>query len=130
MYILEMATKRCPRGSIRRASYTRKNKVHVPSSCIKNVGLPGKGFQGIGPGIGELQEGELSRFGYEHVVKQSTQDRHTALRKAVKEYGALVVWRKLNAVQVLSRHTSPITAAIFLRDRNWVKRTFGISKKE
>ena len=94
------------------------------------MGLPGKGFQGEGPGIGDLQEGELSRFGYEHVVKLSTQDRHTALQKAVKEYGALVVWRKLNAVQVLSRHTSPSTAVIFLRDRNWVKRTFGISKKE
>jgi hypothetical protein len=132
--LVEMNTKRCPRGTIRRNSYTRKSasgkESRVLSACIKDVGLPGKGFKGDGPGIGLLEEGELSKFGYEHVVHLSTNDRHTALTKAVKEYGSLTVFRKLNAVYVLTKYTSPATSILFLRDRNWVKRTFGIRQKE
>lgn len=129
-----MNTKRCSRGTIRRNSYTRKSasgkKTHVPSSCIKNVGLPGKGFKGEGPGIGQLEEGELSKFGYEHVAKLSASERHAALTKAVKEYGWLTVFRKLNAIYVLTKNTSPATSIIFLHDRNWVRRTLRISQKE
>jgi len=129
-----MNTKRCSRGTIRRNSYTRKSasgkKIYIPSSCSKDVGLPGKGFKGEGPGIGQLEEGELSTFGYEHVVNMSTADRHSALTKAVKEYGWLTVFRKLNAVYVLTKNTSPAASIIFLRDRNWVRRTLRISRKE
>lgn len=124
-----MKTKRCPRGTIRRKAYTRKN-THVPSACIKDVGLPGKGFQGEGSGIGELKEGELSRFGYDKVVTMSAKDRHAALTKAVNEYGALTVFRKLNAISVYTRHTAPESSRIFLLDRNWVKRTFGNTKND
>ena len=130
--LIEMNTKRCPRGMIRRNSYTRSSasgkKTRVPSSCIKDVGVSGKGFKGEGPGIGQLEEGELSTFGYEHVAPRTR--RHSALTKAVKEYGWLTVFRKLNAVYVLTKNTSPATSHIFFRDRNWVKRSFGISKKE
>ena len=129
-----MNTKRCPRGMIRRNSYTRRSssgkKTSVPSSCIKDVGVSGKGFQGEGSGIGQLEEGELSKFGYEDVVNMSTADRHAALTKAVKEYGWLTVFRKLNAVYILTKNTSPATSIIFLRDRNWVRRRLRISQKE
>jgi len=132
--LIEMNTRRCPRGMIRRNSYTRSSssgkKTSVPSSCIKDVGVSGKGFQGEGPGIGQLEEGELSKFGYEHVVKLSASERHAALTKAVKKYGWLTVFRKLNAVYVLTKNTSPATSVIFLRDRNWVRRTLRISQKE
>ena len=129
-----MKTKRCPRGTIRRNAYTRTSasgkQARVASACIKNVGLPGKGFRGDGPGIGELKEGELSRFGYDEVAKMSAKDRHNALTKAVKEYGALMVFRKLNAISVYTRHTAPTSSHIFLLDRNWVKRTFGNTKND
>lgn len=129
-----MKTKRCPRGMIRRNAYTRTSasgkQARVASACIKDVGLPGKGFQGEGSGIGELKEGELSRFGYDKVVKMSAKDRHAALTNAVKEYGALMVFRKLNAISVYTRHTAPESSHIFLLDRNWVKRTFGNTKND
>ena len=132
--LIEMNTKRCTRGMIRRNSYTRRSpsgkKTHVPSSCIKDVGVSGKGFQGIGPGIGQLEEGELSKFGYEHVVKLSASDRHAALSKAVKEYGWLTVFRKLNALYVLTKNTSPATSTLFRNDRNWIKLSFRINRKE
>jgi len=124
-----MKTKRCPRGMIRRNAYTRKT-THVPSACIKDVGLPGKGFRGEGSGIGELREGELSRFGYDKVATMSAKDRHAALTNAVKEYGALMVFRKLNAISIYTRYTAPESSRIFLRDRNWVKRTFGNTKND
>ena len=129
-----MKTKRCPRGTIRRNAYTRTSasgkQARVASACIKNVGLPGKGFQGEGSGIGELKEGELSRFGYDEVANMSAKDRHAALTKAVKEYGALMVFRKLNAISVYTRYTAPTSSHIFLLDRNWVKRTFGNTKND
>jgi len=127
-----MNTRRCPRGTIRRNSYTRSSasgkSTRVPSSCIKDVGLPGKGFQGKGPGIGTLEKGDLSKFGYEHVAARP--HHHAALTKAVQEYGWLTVFRKLNAIYVLTKNTSPASSAVFFRDRNWVKRTFGIRQKE
>jgi len=125
-----MNTKKCSRGTIRRNSYTRRSGVRVSSTCIKDVGRPGKGFQGIGPGIGQLEEGELSKFGYEHVVKLSASDRHAALSKAVKEYGWLTVFRKLNALYVLTKNTSPATSTLFRNDRNWIKLSFRINRKE
>ena len=129
-----MKTRRCPRGKILRNAYTRTSAsgkiAHVSSACIDDVGVPGKGFQGEGPGIGQLDHGELSKYGYEHVVKLSAADRHAALSKAVDEYGWLTVFRKLNAVSVLTRYTAPETSAIFLRDRKWVKRIFANMKKE
>ena len=129
-----MKTRRCSRGTIVRNAYTRTSAsgvtTRVAASCIRDVGVPGKGFRGNGPGIGKLEEGNLFKFGYEHVVKMSAKDRHAALTKAVNEYGYLTVFRKLNAVQVYTRHTSPDSARIFLRDRNWVRRIFGNRKEE
>ena len=82
------------------------------------------------PGIGPLEKEVLSKFGYEHVTDLSAKERHAALGKAVRTYGALPVFRKLNAVSVLTRYTAPDSSVIFLRDRNWVKRTFRSSTKE
>jgi hypothetical protein len=111
---------------ITRTAYTRTSPsgatTRVSSSCIRDVGVPGKGFRGNGPGIGKLEEGDLFKFGYEHVVKMSAKDRHTALAAAIREYGWLTVFRKLNALSVLTRNTAPDSSAIFLRDRNWVRR--------
>ena len=121
--------KTCRAGKIRRneyVRYTRKGKrVLVPAACIRDIGAPGKGLKG-GPGIGPLRKGELAKFGYVSVVKLSSEKRHVALRKAVSEYGPLTVWRKLNAVAVYTRRTSPSVSAIFKSDMSWIKTTFGL----
>ena len=122
--------KKCGRGTIRRKAYlrrsrlTRKGKasaVRVPAACIRDVGNPGKGFKGPGEGIGPLRQGDLSQFGYDHVVGLSEGRRHLALARAVKAYGALSIWRKLNAVYVYSKHTAPASSAVFQQDRDWVR---------
>jgi hypothetical protein len=117
------------KGMILRSAYTRKTKsgktVKVPAGMIKNVGLPGKGYKGTnGPGIGELHSGDLTKFGYENVAHLTSDERHKALKKAVEEYGALDVMRKLVAVSTYSKHTAPKSSKIFKSDASWVKNIF------
>ena len=119
-------TKKCSKGEIMRKSYIRTLKngrqIHVPEQCIQDRGLPGTGFIGIGP----LRKGELTKYGYQHVNNLTISQRRTALRKAIREYGSLGVWRKLNAVAVYTKRTSPQTSRIFKEDMAWIRSEFGI----
>lgn len=122
-------TKACKRGTIRRVGYTRRvarssRRIYVPASCIPDVGAPGKGLASGEPGIGRLREGDLSRFGYDKVTTLSAGQRHLALARAVREYGALSLFRKLNAVYVYTRRSSPASSRIFKADRDWVRATY------
>jgi hypothetical protein len=119
--------KRCPPGQIQRDAYvslrrgTLRSRRSYPASCITNRGNPGKGLPSGEPGIGPLRKGDLAKFGYDHVTSMSAPRRHIAIAKAVKAYGALTVFRKLNAVYVYTRNTAPAASRIFKEDRDWVK---------
>ena len=123
------ALRNCPSGYIKRAAFTRRaasgRKSLVREQCIRNVGAPGKGLRG-GPGIGPLRKGELAKFGYSNVVNKTLNARHTALARAVKAYGSLGVWRKLNAVQVYTRRLSPASSKVFKADMDWIRSKYGI----
>ena len=132
----------CPRGMIERKAYVRKysntvrkagftvkratgttyrvhpkaNAATVKSKCIKNTGKPG---QGVPKSIGPLRKGELAKHGYSY--KETEDKRHTALRRAVSDYGALGVYRKLDAVAKLSVKTAPKASDVFEKDREWVQ---------
>ena len=123
----------CPTGQIQRDAYVRlsrktKKRTFVPARCIRDVGNPGKGLPSGEPGIGPLRKGDLTRFGYDHVVSLSPLKRKIALAKAVRAYGSLTVWRKLNALYVYTKNTAPESSALFDEDRNWVREKYGISK--
>ena len=75
-----------------------------------------------GPGIGELKEGKLVRLGYS--AKKSKTARHKALKKAVRSYGALSTFRKLNAASTYTKRSSKSRSKTFKTDRNWVRKTF------
>ena len=141
------STRKCPKGMITRKAYLRKftsgikqrgftvrrksgkvykvyprkNFTMVKSACIKDRGLPGKAAPG--KQIGPLREGELKKHGY--VYRLPKGERQNALKKAVEEYGALSVYRKLNAVAKLSVRTAPQASKAFTEDRNWVRSTYG-----
>jgi len=70
--------------------------------------------------IGTLRKGLLAKYGYQDVTSLSVIQRHTALNKAIRAYGALSVSRKLNAVYVYNRKTNPSVARVFKADRDWV----------
>ncbi len=116
----------CPKNMIRRSGYKRKaytrkdgtrvKATYVKSRCIIDRGLPGKGPKLIG----KLKKGALAPYS----IKDNTKVREEILRKKVKSYGALDVFRKLNAVATLQKNTNPANSRKFIRDRNWVRRTF------
>jgi len=138
------ATRKCPPGEIRRKAYVRKystgvrergftvkrgnqsyrayprsGSMIVKSACIKDKGLPGKG-----PDLfGTLKKGQLKKYGY--VYRQTRDARHAALRRAVKEYGPLDLFRKLDAVAKLTRRTVPEASRVFKSDREWVRQVLG-----
>jgi hypothetical protein len=101
--------------------YPKKSSTYVKSACIKDRGLKGKATPG--EQIGPLRKGELKKYGY--VYRLPAQQRHNALRKAVNAYGALSVYRKLNAVAKLAVRKAPAASNAFRADRNWVKETYG-----
>lgn len=142
----------CPPGYIKRKGYTRRykpnvkqsgftvrrkgtvytvrpkvNRIEVAASCIENRGLPGKGPK-EGEGIGKLRKGELIKYGYQY--RLSDRLRQQALKKAIKRYGALSVYRKLDAVSKLSLRTAPDASKIFELDRNWIHDNYEIKKNE
>lgn len=135
-----LARKACPPGMIERKSYRRKysNSVRkkgftvkrsgatyrvypkadsatIRAACVKDTG---KGGKDIPKSIGPLRKGELSKYGYS--FRETTEKRHTALNKAIKAYGALSVFRKLDAVYKLSKNKISRVADVFKADRNWV----------
>jgi hypothetical protein len=143
---------KCPQGYIMRKGYTRrfkntvkregftvrrrgklftvrpkKDETYVPAGCIKNRGLPGKGPK-EGEGIGSLRKGELIKYGYSYRLADSS--RQKALKKAIKAYGALSVYRKLDAVSKYSTRTAPDASRIFERDRDWIKANYILKEKE
>jgi len=148
--IKSLSRRACPPGMIERKAYARRystavlqqgfkkksrsgktivvkphkrNLTVVKRRCIKDTGLPGKGEKKIGP----LHKGELSRYGY--TLKISEKERHKALKKAVEKYGALGVYRKLDAVAKLTSRTVPEASKLFEKDRDWVKETYGTLKQ-
>ena len=108
--------------TIRRRGYTTKRGVHVRSSRVRDVGAPGKWKSLHGPGIGPLKEGKLVKVGY--VATKGKTMRHKALKKAVRSYGALSTFRKLNAAATYTKRTSKGRSRTFKADRNWVKKSF------
>jgi hypothetical protein len=136
-------TKKCPPGMILRAPYKRrfrntvrregylkrvsgrtvrvhpkKNSTLVEATCIKDRGMPGKQVIGIGP----LRKGELIQFGYSFRLPKET--RQKALKKAIKKYGPIGVYRKLDAVSKLSERTVPNASKVFGEDREWVRKEY------
>ncbi len=108
-------------GKIRRRGYTRKNGTKVRARMIKDVGAPGKWrARHMGaPGIGKLKQGDLKAVGYN--VNASATRRHAAVKKAVKKYGRNSTIRKLNAVAVYTRRTSPKKSRTFKSDMKYVQ---------
>lgn len=117
------------RKAYARKSYTRKTGTRVrgsrvPARMIRDVGAPGKWrYEHMGaPGIGPLKKGLMAELGYNVNAKAKT--RHAAVDKAIKKYGKLSTLRKLNAVAVYTRRTSPVKSRKFKSDVRYVQKKF------
>ena len=140
-----LARKACPPGQIERKPFVRRysskvrqegftvhrngktykvfpkeKSMYVEPTCVPDKGKPGTG---IPVSIGPLRKGELSKYGYS--FRKSEGARHTALKSAVNEYGALGVFRKLDAVAKLTKTTIPEASKVYTEDRAWIQSKFG-----
>lgn len=138
--------KNCPAGYHYRKSFTRKfhgnvinsgytvrrkgklytvkpstKSIYVGSQCVKTRKLPGANTQSS-VRIGKLRKGDLIKYGYQYRLADRL--RHKALEKAIKVYGALSVFHKLDAIAKLTVHAAPSAHIIFKRDRDWVREHF------
>ena len=115
----------CPRGKIRRASFTKKShsrrgyvrrdgsrvkRSHVKSTkvgytCAKDTGAQGRtpSYKKVLPSLGK--EISLTKYGYG--THNSELSRHRALANAAKSHGSLKVLRRMN----LLRNYQPDAAA-------------------
>jgi hypothetical protein len=103
----------------------KQHSVYVKPSCIKDRGDPGVKAPDPGERIGQLRKGELKKHGYTYI--KSRDERHIALRKAIKEFGTLGVYHKLDAVAKLSKHSVPKASKVFKEDRDWLKAKYELT---
>lgn len=120
----------------RQTSYDRTILVHVKPTTYRRRGKTVKrrgytyrrkdlGKPGKGPKLIVIKEkGALRKHGYS--VKKGEAARHRALASAIREYGALSVYRKLNAQYVFRKNYDPENAARFKADMEWVKENFKV----
>ena len=123
--------KKCPKGSISRRGYTfvKKStgrKIKVKSSCVKSKGLRSKGKK-TSRVLPTLKKGSLTKYGYS--VSGSENERHSALKKALKAYGYSSVIKKLNSVKLLTKNTNPKNSKIYGKDLKWVQKNNKSVKK-
>ena len=113
--------KKCPKGSISRFGYSyrkKSKKIKVSASCIKSRGLRSRGKR-TSRVLPILKKGSLTKFGYSTHEPENT--RRSALRKALKVYGYSSLIKKLNAVKLLTRNTSPSNSRIYGSDIKYIQ---------
>ena len=116
--------KKCRRGSISRRGYTyikksNRKKYRVKSTCVKSKGIRSKGKKSKRV-LPSLRKGALTKYGYS--LSNTEMKRHTALKKALKVYGYSSLVKKLNAVKLLTKNTSPKNSKIYGKDLKWIQK--------
>jgi hypothetical protein len=103
-----------------------KKTVYVKPACVKDKDY--RNINAFGPGnrIGPLRKGELKKHGY--VYLDNREERHNALKNAIKDYGPLGVFRKLDIVSKLSKYSAPEASRVFKEDRDWLKSHYELYK--
>ena len=73
-----------------------------------------------------VRKGLLTKYGYK--ISDTSGNRHIALQKAAKEYGAGNLVLKLNAICVLNKNRSPSQSAKYCADKRWVERVYNTDR--
>lgn len=107
----------CGPGQIMRRGFTRKDGAYVPPGCVKDQGERGRtpAAKRILP---QPKAGMLK--GWE--ARKSSEQRHEALRKAVKVEGCRNVINRLSLERGFTKTTSPKTAATAKKDWQWLRK--------
>lgn len=110
----------CPRGMIRRKSYSRRSRsgkrTRVKSACIRDLGKPGRG-----PKLWTVKKGVLGKYGYK--LEKPAVTRRNALKRAVKGESYATVIRQLNAVRNYTKLSQPQNSKKYTADMKYLQRT-------
>ena len=143
---------RCPKGKIARHGYVRKfgntvmrkgytvkrvsgkkyhinpkrQSVYVKPVCVKDAFFKDIKHPSSGKRPDIFEKGQLKKHGY--VYTRTTEDRHESLTKAVKDFGARNVYRKLKLLITLSRQSVPNAARVFKEDKDWIRQKYELSQ--
>ena len=111
---------------VHRRAYTRKDGTHVKATTYREKD---RGKKGKGKKTFEIKKGKLAPY---H-VDLPARKRHEILEKKIRKYGALSVFRSLNAQVVLRKDQRSRDAVkarkVFEADKEWVKRKYGLGKR-
>lgn len=107
----------CGPGKIMRRGFTRHDGTYVPPSCVEDQGKPGKtpSYRRVLP---VPEEGKLKGWS----SSQGDQERHQALKKAVKSEGCRGVILRLNLEANFTKNTSPKTYKKARKDMTWLRK--------
>lgn len=130
----------CEKGKIKRDAshvkgYTRSDGTHVKgyyrsSSCVKDMGNPGKG-----PKLIPIKKGSLGYYSpqqKEHLRHQHLNELVDSSKSKSGQYAkALSVYRDLVAHSTLTKNTQPKNSKNYKDDANWLKKKhkIGSAKK-
>ena len=83
--------RKCPRGMIRRKSFTNKRGARVRSSCVKDRGAPGRGPRTLP----KYKKGSLPKYRLE----DAEMSRRQRLRSIAKKRGCIKTLREVNLLR-------------------------------
>lgn len=128
-------SKHCPAGEIEREGYVRKSyrradgtKVKgskVSPSCVENRGAPGKGSKLIPIKDDDM----LGKYGY-RLKSLTEEERHEALRKAIKGEGYRAVIARLVALANVQHRTEPTYSRRAKADQEYVSDLYAKYKEK
>ena len=73
------------------------------------------------------KKGALKKHGYSDVKNLSSRRRHEAIKSAIKEYGVLSVFRKINILCIFFKN-NPKFSKIFEIGKKWIYRNYHVKK--
>jgi hypothetical protein len=102
--------------SMKRAIKLRKPKIRKPP---KQTAPVAKKFPRI-----ELKRGELGKHGYKDVKNLTIKKRHEALDKAIDDYGAQTVLKKLGLIKTYNKNKNPIFITKLRDNMKWTRKKY------
>lgn len=117
--------KKMLRRGYHRKPYYRSDGTYVKGARIKPKYIKGS-RQGrpMGKKLGiKVKQGSLGKYGYSDIKYLSSSERHSALKKAIKAYGALKVSQKLHFLTIVQIPHPSIQKKI-KSDLKWLKERY------
>ena len=126
-----MPSLKCNSGETLRKAYTRKNGTKVKQKCVKKrspnkvkVKVKKSIIKKFKPMILSLKKDQLKKYGYKNIKTLGVRKRRKSLSKAINNYGAKKVFRKLGAVKTLHKNKNVDLARKYLNNMVWLRKKF------